>query len=118
MIDDHKTGEIKGKPLPRELQYKSMLQREVPWGGKTSKHPDYDENLCWWCQENERIRATPDVIVWCKRCYTLHFKKHDGTYMEQSTIGIGKDLMDINAGKVKAKYATIDKDSGKIVVED
>ena len=111
-------GEIKGKPIAKNLQYKSVLQKEVPWCGMTVKHPDFDEDLCWWCQADLRIKVTPDVVVWCKRCYTLHYKNHDGTYMQQEAFGLGKDWMDVSQGKVKPKYMTVDKDTGKVVIED
>lgn len=116
LIEDN-TG-IKGKPLPSNLQYKSVLQREVPWCGIVPNHPDFDKDLCWWCQKDLRIIAKPDVIIWCQNCYKLHYKRHNGEFMEQSTIGIGKDLIDIQTGKIKPKYMTVDKDNGKVIIED
>lgn len=93
--------EIDAQPLSKDLQYKSVLAREIPYkyGPSDSR---YDPDLCSWCQENQRIRADPDVITWCERCYILHFKKHNGEYIQHKTIPIYKQLLkDAAAGKIK-----------------
>ena len=114
--------EIKGKPIEKSRQYKSPLVREVPWCGLVPSHPDFDKDLCWWCQADLRIKTIPDVVIWCKKCYQLHYKKWNGEYMEQSTIGIGKDLMELGdklrKGELKPKLMKIDEPSGKVVIED
>ena len=107
--------------VPKEKQYISPLNREVPWCGKTLKHPDFDQWKCWHCQENTRIIKDPDVIVWCQRCYNLQFKKHDNSYMQSDDrISIGKDLMDKKAMDTAFKKAALQDKGHRIdkVIEE
>ena len=102
--------------------YKSMLETEVPWCGYTSKDPRWDDWKCWHCQENPRIVKDPDFLVWCMRCYTLHHKKHDGTYIKtDNMVAIGKDLMNTEENR-KAFEKAAKFDTGhkldRVVVEE
>ncbi len=111
---DHKTATV-----DREHQYHTQLAREVPWCGKTSRHPDWDPYLCTWCQENPRIVVDPDVIDWCQRCYTLHYKRDDGTFIKpDKSVSLAKDLRDIATGKLKPKYISIEKPDFKVYKEE
>lgn len=80
----------------------SVLFKEVPRTKISVNSPEFDNDKCWHCQENLRIKADPDAIVWCERCYILQFKKFDGTYIQHNTIPAMKKLMqDYNEGKLK-----------------
>lgn len=103
-------------------KYYSMLFRLVPRTKLTPRDPEFDQWKCWHCQENTRIIRKPDVIVWCQRCYNLHYMKHDGTYMQSDDrIAIGKDLVN-NEENRKLFQKTMKHDTGhridKVIVEE
>ncbi len=78
--------------IRRELPYSTVLFRDVPRTKIPIRDPRFDKDKCWHCQEFPRIKADPDVIVWCNRCYILQYKKFDGTYNEHSSIPALKQL--------------------------
>lgn len=108
--------------ISKEKQYKSVLEREVPWCGYTSRDSRWDGNKCWHCQQNPRIRRDPDVIIWCMRCYTLHHKKGDGTFIRtDNLLPIGKDLLNNEENRKvfeKASKYDVGHKIDKVVVEE
>ena len=90
-------------PTVGDKHYRSRLFKEVPRTKIPIDSPEFNLSNCWHCQENPRLQTTFGLVVWCKRCYDLHGVKPDGTKVEPSTIPIGKDLVDLQQGKVKVK---------------
>ena len=78
--------------IRREIPYSTVLFRDVPRTKLSPNDPKFDKEKCWHCQDFDRIKANPDVIVWCERCYILQFKKFDGTYIQHNTIPAMKQL--------------------------
>lgn len=78
--------------ISRELSYSTVLFRDVPRTKIPISSPEFDKQKCWHCQQFPRIIADPDVIVWCERCYILHLKKFDGTYIEHKSVPALKQL--------------------------
>ena len=91
--------------------YKSQLFTQVPRTTIKISSPDFDKSKCWHCQEFDRIKTQFNVLVWCLRCYKLQALKGDGTYAQQTTIPILKDLVDIKEGKIEPKkYEYVEKE--------
>jgi hypothetical protein len=87
--------EHKVRTVDPDKAYKSVLEQQVKRGVPTTD-PNFDDKLCWYCQENERIKTPQMSKIWCMRCYILMNTKHDGTLIEQNVKGIGSDLAEIN----------------------
>ena len=78
----------------------SVLFRDVPRTKIKMDSPQWNDDKCWHCQEFDRLKAEPDCLVWCERCYILQFKKFDGTFIQHKGIPALKQLTkDINEHK-------------------
>lgn len=86
------TKTFKALTSPRIVNYTTVLYRDVPRTKLSISSPEFDKQKCWHCQEFPRLVADPDVLVWCERCYILHLKKFDGTYIQHNAIPAMKQL--------------------------
>jgi hypothetical protein len=104
VLQEYNKAQTEHKVRTTDKPYKSVLEQQVKRGVPTTD-PNFDDKLCWYCQENERIKTPQMSKIWCMRCYILMNTKHDGTLIEQNVKGIGSDLAEINKKLQDGKMA-------------
>lgn len=92
----------------KERPAQTALARDIPM--RTDKFP-INEPMCWWCGKFPKLESETGAIVWCKVCYSKHFQKMDGTYINHDSIpALKKLLQDHKDGKLKdVPLASIDE---------
>ena len=98
---------INAHPIPKEDQYKSLLE-EIP--RRTDKFNPMTEKNCWHCGKYPRLVTPMKAIVWCERCYVLQFKRKDGSFIQiDKTIAVGKDIIEAEHNTNVTQFKYIDE---------